>query len=95
MSDIQNIIIQAISAHLVVNLNYKGSWRTVEPHLLGVNKKGNICLSAFQLSGGSGSSWRAFLVASIEQAVLSEVHFELRYGYNPNDNTMDTIIIAA
>jgi hypothetical protein len=74
---------------------YKGSWRTVEPYLLGITTKGKLCLSAFQIAGGSGTAWRAFLVEGISNFTTSEGHFDgLRSGYNPNDSTMQRIIAS-
>ena len=91
---VQAQIRDAIERMLVIEISYKGSWRTVEPHLLGVNNKGNACLSAFQVSGGSGCSWRAFLVNEIIEVSITDKTFSVRDGYNPHDSTMQSIISA-
>ena len=91
---IQQGLITAIESQLTLDILYKGEWRTVEPHLLGVNRKGNVCLSAFQVSGGSGLSWRAYLVENIQQVALTDVTFNIREGYNPADATMVSIIAS-
>jgi hypothetical protein len=91
---IQEEITGAIAQTLVIDIFYKGTWRTVEPHLLGWNRKGNLCLSAFQVSGGSGSSWRAFLVNDIAELSITENAFPVREGYNPHDSTMESVIAA-
>lgn len=91
---IQNQIVAAIEAHLTLDILYKGEWRTVEPHLLGINRKGNLCLSAYQISGGSGSSWRAYLIGNIQQVAISDDIFTVREGYNPADATMLSILTA-
>lgn len=88
-------IARCIAEMRLAEFQYKGSWRLVEPHLLGITHKGKICLSAFQLSGGSAAAWRAFLVDEIQSFVVSDQHFaEARPGYNPNDSTMRTIIAS-
>jgi hypothetical protein len=72
---------------------YKGSWRLVEPHLLGITKKGKLCLSAYQLQGGSAADWRAFLVSDIVNFnATGERFYEVRPGFNPNDASMVQII---
>ena len=86
-------IIDAINAMMVIEINYKNELRVVEPHLLGINQKGNLCLSAFQLSGGSGQSWRAYLVADIRDCWITGNRFAApRNGYNSNDSTMQSIL---
>lgn len=85
-------IISAIQSKRVIVIGYSGSRREVEPHLLGVNAKGNKCLSAFQTAGGSAASWRAFLVEKITSVELLDDQFDVRKGYNPNDSTMSVII---
>lgn len=90
----QTVLVEAVKMARIVDILYKGSWRTVEPHLIGVNQKGNVCLSAFQISGGSGFSWRAFLLKEIGQVALRDEVFEIRDGYNPNDSTMLSIIAS-
>jgi hypothetical protein len=88
-------IILCIQEMRLAEFMYKGSWRVVEPHLLGISNKGKLCLSAFQLSGGSGQSWRAFLVSDISGFVCSDEHFhETRPGFNPADSTVQTVIAS-
>lgn len=94
MMTIRTEIVTAIESMLVMEVLYKGSWRTVEPHLFGINQKDNLCLSAFQRDGGSGQSWRAFLINDIEQINLTDEIFQVREGYNPLDRTMKSIITA-
>lgn len=77
----------------IITFEYKGSTRTVEPHLIGVNKAGHLVLSAFQISGGSEASWRWFLLDQISNLSELSEHFDRpRPGYNENDSTMDRII---
>lgn len=91
---VQAQISDAIERQVTIEISYKGSWRTVEPHLIGINQKGNVCLSAFQLAGGSGQSWRAFLINEINEIHLTDEAFSVRDGYNSQDSTMKAIITA-
>lgn len=92
MNAIKDTLIRAIRAKKIIDIFYKRSWRRVEPHLLGYNQKMHLCLSAFQLSGGSGRDWRAFLVDDIKQVSISDEIFIVRHGYNPNDSNMLQIL---
>lgn len=92
---IKDEIIRCIQEMRLAEFMYKDSWRLVEPHLLGISKKGKLCLSAFQLSGGSGQSWRAYLVSDISGFVVSDERFhETRPGFNPADSTMQIVIAS-
>lgn len=85
---------EAIESMSVIAIYYKGSRREVEPHLIGTNLKGNLALSAFQLSGGSGMDFRSYLIAEITSVELTGESFSgPRPGYNPNDETMSEIIV--
>ncbi|WP_157052021.1 hypothetical protein [Qipengyuania citrea] len=77
----------------MISFNYKDAVRVVEPHLVGVNTKGNSCLSAFQISGGSGQSFRSYLFDEMSGLEVSDEEFSgPRPGYNPDDSTMLKII---
>ena len=85
---------EAIETRSIVAIGYKGSRREVEPHLLGTNLKGNLVLSAFQLTGGSGTNFRSYLVNEITFAeATGESFLGPRSGYNPNDETMSNILV--
>lgn len=88
-----NTICDAIRDRAVLRFTYKGSVRTVEPHLLGYDSDGDLTLSAWQLSGGSGQNWRDFHVAKLSGIARTGSHFSgPRPGYNPNDRTLDRIV---
>lgn len=92
-SEISSLIADAIGRRRVLEFFYEGSLRKVEPHLLGNNQTGTLTLSAWQLSGGSAVSWRAFHVARMSQVVVTDEMFDgPRSGYNPNDRTMVQIV---
>ena len=87
------VICGAIKSRTMVIFGYKDSVRTVEPHLLGQNKKGHLILSAWQIAGGSGQSWRAFEISRMQNvAVLDDAFEQPRPGYNSNDSTMVRIL---
>ncbi|MEP1931300.1 MAG: WYL domain-containing protein [Roseibium sp.] len=56
---------EAIKNRQVVSFTYEHRVRTVEPHLVGYDGDGDLTLSAWQLSGGSGVGWRDFHVSKL------------------------------
>lgn len=84
-------LLDAVNRRVRVWIYYSGSLRLVEPHLIGQNTAGNMALSAFQVSGGSGSEFRSYLIDRIESVEPTEEIFDVRPGYNPNDRTMVVI----
>ena len=85
---------EAIETRTIVAIGYKGSRREVEPHLLGTNRKGNLTLSAYQLSGGSGTDFRSYLINEITFVESTGESFSgPRTGYNPQDETMSEILV--
>lgn len=84
---------EAIRTRSAISFIYKGSARTVEPHLVGFDDDGDLTLSAWQLTGGSGSGWRDFHVSNMSGLSTTGEHFQgPRKGYNPNDRTIDRIV---
>lgn len=82
-----------IEARRVIQFVSKGKTRTVEPFLLGYNHAGNLELSAWQLTGGSGQGWRGFLVREPSGIAATPATFAgSRPGYNPNDSQMQLIV---
>jgi predicted DNA-binding transcriptional regulator YafY len=86
-------ICKAIQSKSVISFQYQGSQRQAEPHLLGYKKDGNLVLSAFQLSGGSGVDWRDFLLSKMSALSTTAKRFQsARPGYNRDDHTMSEIL---
>ena len=86
-------ICDAIQNRNVLSFRYKGSIRTVEPHLLGYDSDGDLTLSAWQLSGGSGQGWRDFHVSKLSALSIAGATFDrARLGYNPRDETIDRVV---
>lgn len=87
------VICSAIQDQRVLEFLYKGKSRVVEPHALGITKKGKNILCAWQLSGASGVGWRDFEVAKISSLSVANARFAgPRAGYKRNDQTLQRII---
>lgn len=88
-----NLLVSAIRDRRILRFTYSGRPRTVEPHLLGYDSDGDLTLSAWQLSGGSGQGWRDFHVSKMSFLAIVEGGSEApRPGYNPRDETVDRIV---
>lgn len=88
------IISIAIENRSVLEINYEGTLRFVEPHCLGKGSKGQFLLRGFQTGGASDSinfGWKLFSVDKIESVRLAPP----RAQYNPADVAMKGGIIAA
>lgn len=84
---------QAIANKRIVTFWYEGRMRTVEPHLVGYDSDGDLTLSAWQLSGGSGTGWRDFHVSKLSSlATTGQTFLGPRLGYNPRDETIDRVV---
>ena len=89
----RELICGAIANRSVISFSYTGSQRTAEPHILGYDRSGDLTISAWQLSGGSGQGWRDFHFDKMRDIALTEIQFSgARPGYNPNDPTLAQII---
>lgn len=89
----RELICGAIAKQSVISFSYTGSQRTAEPHILGYDRSGDLTLSAWQLSGGSGQGWRDFHFDKMRGVALTGAQFSCaRPGYNPNDSTLTRII---
>lgn len=65
----------------------------VEPHIVGFDKAGELILSAWQLSGGSGVGWRDFHLKNMTEGIATDQEFSgSRPGYNPNDSTLKQVM---
>ena len=94
------IIIEAITCCKLIEFNYKGQYRVLEPYTFGLSTAGNEMLRAYQVDGDSNSSnelgWRLYSLGKIENIKILETTFEAtRDGYNPNDSAMSQIYITA
>lgn len=85
-------ICDAIASKQLLRFYYTGDdepgYRIVEPHTLGVDRKGNQTLSAWYLEGasasGKGPGWRLYLVQAMSGAAVLPTSFAgPRPGYVP------------
>ncbi len=89
----QDEICAAIAQQKRISFLYKGTRREVEPHILGYDGDGDLTLSAWQISGGSGLGWRDFHVSKLSGLAVGILSFDVtRPGYNRNDKTLDRIV---
>lgn len=90
------MICNAIRSKNLLEFNYDGHYRKVEPHTLGVSKRGNDLLAAYQVEGGSKEGrvpdWKQFNLEKIEGlTVLDETFISPRSGYVRGDSRMTRI----
>jgi predicted DNA-binding transcriptional regulator YafY len=89
----ESILRQAIGSKNRVQFYYTGAAapgvRVVEPHMIAYNRKNNLALSGWYLSGasesGSGEGWREYLISEITSVVILPTQFSSpRPGYRPD-----------
>lgn len=83
----RDIICQAIQTRCLLQFNYEGATRVVEPHMLAYNSANHLALSAWWIRGYSESRastrWREYLLSEMRLAsVLQESFSGTRPGYN-------------
>jgi len=89
----EQTICEAIRNRRIITFTYERRQREVEPHLLGYDHDGDLTLSCWQLSGGSGVDWRDFRVSNLTGLATTQRTFAgPRPGYNPNDNTIQRVV---
>lgn len=89
-------IIEAIDNRNLLEFQYDGHYRLVEPHTCGVSSKGNDTLSAYQVGGTSDKGivpdWKQFTISKIVGLKKSNGTFTgTRTGYTKNDSRMSKI----
>lgn len=89
------IIRQALAERRVVQFNYHGHERRVEPHALGRVTEDRPALLGWQVSGDSASEpppgWRTFLLAEMESVKLLRETFAPRPDYRPETTNLKPI----
>ncbi|MBO0341014.1 WYL domain-containing protein [Flagellimonas profundi] len=94
----EDLISEAIENQKIIEFDYDGYSRTVEPHCLGVSTAGNTVLRAYQVDGFSSSGRMGWKLYDLNNAdgleILTETFNGPRDGYNPDDKAMDEIICA-
>ncbi|MBL7872113.1 MAG: hypothetical protein JNM78_10905 [Cyclobacteriaceae bacterium] len=88
-------LIDAIKNRLLLQMEYDGGTRIVEPHCYGITTKGNPALRAYQIDGFSSTSqmgWKMFDMSNASNVVLLDKKFSgSRQGYKRNDKGMSKI----
>ncbi|WP_117195493.1 WYL domain-containing protein [Rhizobium terrae] len=85
-------IADAIDRRKVLEFRYKNVARRVRPHILGRVGKGELAVSAWQISG-TGSGWRLFHLDDIcDLRETGEGFHGPARGYNPDDPAFSRII---
>lgn len=85
----------AIAIQYVVEFDYDGYRRVVEPYKVGSSPTGNDVLDAYQIGGGTSSgevpAWKLFELEEILQVSIPRQSFSLRGGYSRSDERMELI----
>ena len=86
-------ICDAIANLAVIEFNYRGLSRVVEPFCHGVSRAGNEVLRAYQIGGDSESGnpvgWKLYEVSQMSGLRRTGATFRpSRPGYNPTDSQM-------
>ena len=88
-------IIEAIKNQVVIQFDYEGEPRIVEPHCYGETLAGNEGLRAFQIGGYSSSGKMGWKMYDLSKASSIEVTDDTFNGprpdYNPGDKGMSRI----
>lgn len=92
----KNTIIEAIENRNILEFDYDGCHRKVEPHTLGVSTRDNEILSAFQIGGQSNTidipDWGLFSLNKIQRIrIVDETFKGTRNGYTRGDSRMKRI----
>jgi len=103
MATVRNKLVDGIRRKQRLRIHYvpidaKGRTgeRIIEPHTLGVSRKGHPLLRAWVRKGESRSTlsgkdrWRLFRAENIQDAELLPERFEVRHGFRPADKQMDS-----
>lgn len=91
-----NQFIEAIENRNLLEFDYDGHFRIVEPHTVGISNTGKESLSAYQIDGessrGNVPCWGQFSISKIENLnVLDEQFTGVRHGYTQGDSRMSDI----
>lgn len=89
-----NDVINAIRNQQVIEFDYDGEFRVVEPHCYGLTLKGNEGLRAYQIDGYSSSGsmgWKMYDLSKADNIQVSDDTFEVRSDYKQGDKGMSQI----
>lgn len=89
-------IYAAISNQNLLEFEYDGNSRTVEPHCYGLTTKGNEAIRAYQVGGYSSSGqmgWKLYNLSKADNFEILDDIFETRDDYKQGDKGMSEIYI--
>jgi hypothetical protein len=84
---------QLIKQYLI-EFEYEGESRTVEPHCYGLTTKGNEAIRAYQVDGYSSSrkmGWKLYDLSKAYNIEVLDETFEVRDDYKKGDKGMSRI----
>jgi hypothetical protein len=87
-------IIEAIKNRNLIEFDYEGGVRTVEPHCYGLTTKGNEAIRAYQVDGYSSSDamgWKLYDLSKADEIEVFDETFDVRDGYKKGDKGMSQI----
>jgi predicted DNA-binding transcriptional regulator YafY len=88
MSD---VICEAITHLVLLEITYRGTVRIVEPHAYGRDKARHELLRAWQTQPAP-ADWRSFRINNATSIAITKTHFSgPRPGYVRNDKQMDRL----
>ena len=92
-----NILIKnSVKTKTILEFNYDGHHRVVEPHAHGISTAGNEVLRCYQIEGGSVSGtvpgWHLMKISKMVNLSITDSHFDSpRPEYKRGDKGMTTI----
>lgn len=87
----KKVIIETIEGQYLLQFDYEGEQRIVEPHCYGLTSKGNEVIRAYQVDGFSSSGkmgWKLYDLAKADSFEILEDTFAIRPDYKPGDKGM-------
>lgn len=89
-------IINAIENQNLLEFEYEGYSRIVEPHCYGLTTKGNEAIRAYQVDGYSSSGrmgWKLYDLSKADNFEILDDIFETRGDYKQGDKGMSEIFV--
>lgn len=87
-----DLLKSAVADRKVLAFDYDGEPRLVEPHALGLNKKQQLVLRGFQVTGGSATNsfaWKLFTLEKAENLQVLDLASQApRPGFKAGDKGM-------
>ena len=88
---IEDMLRKAVRGKNLVEFDYEGGSKVLEPHMVAHNMQGHILLSGWFVRGDSKfgeEGWQDYMLAGISKLrILPETFEKARFGYNPLDSS--------